>query len=170
MKKIILTLCLIFLPLTSFAAYGTSDTFCATGFGTANVNGSYAYDNDVVGMHFYKNTTADWWMFSPGNSETGYGQINQTHNDGTQAYGNSGNGLVGTWSFDNSGQGAIAPGGTTVTGLCVTGGGGTVATTSTSTGPIYAFSALALSMIAAVVGVPLAGFCRTIITGIRGPR
>jgi len=99
-------------------AYTTSDTFCASGFGNASFDGSYVYVDDQGGHHFYTNGT--YWMFSPGNSETGYGQMTAFHDDAHgQAYGNAGAGLVGTWTMDG-GTGGVNPPGVTITGLCPT--------------------------------------------------
>jgi len=58
-------------------------------------------------------------MFSPGDSETGYGQMTAFPDDAhSQAYGNDGNGLIGpSWTMDG-GTGGINPGGSTVSGAC----------------------------------------------------
>lgn len=154
MKKIFLILLFFFIgvPIT-YAAYGTSDQFCAIGFGESTVDGTYTYDADTAASHFYKNSTG-WWMFSPGNSETGYGQLQSRFSDLGQCYGNAGNGLVGTWSFDGASCGSItgvAPGGVTTAGACSSGGGPGTTTTATSTSSLSHDEYLFLMMILIVL-------------------
>lgn len=140
-KTLTTTLCLLLLTSTAHAyTYSSSDTFCASGFGDTNGNGTYTYSANTWFGHISFGNSNGYYLSSENNTDSGYGVMLPTSGSVDQDYIAATGGITGTWATD----GGSAPAGTVVFNTCEEEGGESTSSTTIASTTLQSVGAISM--------------------------